>query len=172
MLRAVLKEIESLRYATVTQLKDKYREVFGEETRSNHKEFLFRRIAWRLQARAEGDLSERARRRALEIADDADLRVRAPLDYVPGKSPEIQRATVRSLAGARDPRVPQAGTLLTREFQGRPIIVKVLADGFEYEGSVYRSLTAIACQVAGTRWNGYTFFGLDTPKRSNHARKN
>jgi hypothetical protein len=171
MLPAVLKEIESLRYATVTQLKDKYREVFGEDTRSNHKEFLFRRIAWRLQARDEGDLSERARRRALEIADDADLRLRAPLAYVPGKSPEIKRATVRSPAGARDPRVPQAGTLLTREFQGRPIIVKVLAEGFEYEGCVYRSLTAIACQVAGTRWNGYTFFGLDTPKRSNHARK-
>jgi hypothetical protein len=115
----VLKEIESLRYATVTRLKQKYREVFGEETRSNHKEFLFRRITWRLQSRAEGDLSERARRRAVEIADDADLRVRAPLDYVPGKSPNVRHAEVRSLAGKRDPRVPQAGTLLAREFQGR-----------------------------------------------------
>lgn len=169
---AVLKEIESLRYATVTQLKDKYREVFSEDSRSNHKEFLFRRIAYRLQARAEGDLSERARRRALEIADDADLRVRAPLDYVPGKSPEIKRATVRSLSGACDPRVPQPGTLLTREFQSRTIIVKVLPEGFEYEDAIYRSLTAIACKVAGTRWNGYTFFGLDKPKRNHHARKN
>jgi hypothetical protein len=78
----------------------------------------------------------------LEIADDADLRVRAPLDHVPGTSAEIKRAAVRSLAGARDPRLPQAGTLLTREFQGRTIIVKVLAEGFEFEGSVYRSLTA------------------------------
>ena len=56
---------------TVGQLKDKYREVFGEDTRSNHKQFLFRHIAWRTQANAEGGLSERARRRALEIANDA-----------------------------------------------------------------------------------------------------
>jgi Protein of unknown function (DUF2924) len=169
---AVLKDIESLRYLTVTQLRHKYCEVFGEETRSNHKEFLFRRIAWRLQARAEGDLSERARRRALEIADDADLRVRAPLAYVPGKSADIRRAQIHSLAGKRDPRVPLAGTLLAREFQGQSIIVKVREDGFEYDGAVYRSLTAIACKVAGTRWNGYTFFGLDTPKRKQHAQKN
>jgi hypothetical protein len=172
MVAAVLKEIESLRYATVTQLKDKYREAFGEDTHSNHKEFLFRRIAWRLQARAEGDLSERARHRALEIADDADLRVRAPLDYVPGQSGDIQRAQVRSLAGNRDSRLPQAGTLLTRQFQGRSLIVKVLAEGFEYEGEFYRSLTAIACKVAGTQWNGYTFFALDSPKRKKHAQKN
>ena len=63
---------------TVGQLRQKYLEVFGEESRSNHKQFLFRRIAWRIQAMAEGGLSERARRRALEIANDADLRIRAP----------------------------------------------------------------------------------------------
>ena len=61
---SVLKEIEGLRRLTVGGLREKYREVFGEESRSNHKDFLFRRIAWRLQANAEGGLSERARRRA------------------------------------------------------------------------------------------------------------
>ena len=55
----------------VGQLRQKYLEVFGEESLSNHKQFLFRRIAWRIQAIAEGGLSERARRRALEIANDA-----------------------------------------------------------------------------------------------------
>ena len=74
----VLEQIEALRSMTVSRLRERYREVFGEESRSNHKQFLFRRIAWRLQANAEGDLSERARKRALEIADDADLRIRAP----------------------------------------------------------------------------------------------
>jgi hypothetical protein len=72
------KEIEALSRMTVGQLRQKYLEVFGEESRSNHKQFLFRRIAWRIQALAEGGLSERARRRALEIANDADLRIRAP----------------------------------------------------------------------------------------------
>ena len=75
---AMRKEIEELSRMTVGQLREKYLEVFGEESRSNHKQFLFRRIAWRIQALAEGGLSERARRRALEIANDADLRIRAP----------------------------------------------------------------------------------------------
>jgi len=71
--KRIHEEIESLRQMTTAQLKEKYREVFGEETRSNHKQFLFQRIAWRIQANAWGGLSERARQRALEIANDADL---------------------------------------------------------------------------------------------------
>ena len=64
---AVLMEIESLRRASMADLRTKYREVFQEETRCRHREHLFRRIAWRLQALAEGDLSERARGRAISI---------------------------------------------------------------------------------------------------------
>src|ERR1039457_5329810 len=78
---AVLIEIESLRRASLAGLRGKYREVFEEETRSRHREHLFRRIAWRLQALAEGDLSQRARDRAREIARDADLRLIAPPDF-------------------------------------------------------------------------------------------
>ena len=74
----IQKEIEALSRMTVGQLRQKYTEVLGEESRSHHKQFLFRRIAWRIQALAEGGLAERARRRALEIANDADLRIRAP----------------------------------------------------------------------------------------------
>jgi DUF2924 family protein len=66
--RAVLMEIENLRRASLTGLREKYRTVFQEETRCRHREHLFRRIAWRLQALAEGDLSERARGRAHQIA--------------------------------------------------------------------------------------------------------
>jgi hypothetical protein len=61
---AVLMEIEKLRRAGLAALREKYREVFGEETRCRHREHLFRRVAWRLQALAEGDLTERARTRA------------------------------------------------------------------------------------------------------------
>src|SRR5450631_3585111 len=75
---AMRKEIDELSRMTVGQLRKKYLEVFAEESQSNHKQFLFRRIAWRIQALAEGGLSERARRRALDIANDADLRIRAP----------------------------------------------------------------------------------------------
>jgi len=78
----IRKEIEALRHLTTARLKEKYREVFGEESRSSHKQFLFRRVAWRIQANAWGGLSERAKRRALEIANDADLRIRAPKDFL------------------------------------------------------------------------------------------
>jgi len=68
----VEKEVVALRQMTVPQLREKYRDVFGHETRSRHKAFLIKRIVWRLQALAEGDLTERARRRAEELANDAD----------------------------------------------------------------------------------------------------
>jgi hypothetical protein len=158
---SVLKEIEGLRRLPVGGLRDKYREVFGEESRSNHKDFLFRRIAWRLQANAEGGLSERARRRALEIANDADLRIRAPKDFgSPGSAAGRTAVTTIRAGGGRDHRLPMAGTLLTRDFKGHTYVVKVLDDGFEYEGRQYRSLSAIAGEITGTRWNGFLFFGL------------
>ena len=78
---ATRETIEGLRKLKVTQLKDRYRELFGEESPSSNRQHLFRRVAWRLQARAEGMLSERAYQRAAEIADDAHLRLRAPASF-------------------------------------------------------------------------------------------
>ena len=149
--------IEDLRGLTVAALKAKYLELFGEEARSSNKQYLLRRIAWQLQAKAEGDLSERARRRAAEIADDADLRTRAPKGFwtSPRLSPEADRSRPQ-----RDWRLPAPGTLLTRRSEGRDVIVKVLESGFEYQSRRYRSLSAIAREVTGTRWNGLLFFGL------------
>jgi hypothetical protein len=156
---AAIAGIEELRQMKVGALRTKYRDVFGEESRSSNKQFLFRRIAWRLQARLEGDLSARARQRALEIADDADLRIRAPKGYFVYSNGATTRPTDRE--GLRkDHRLPVAGTLLTRQFENRRIVVKVLEDGFEYQSQRYRSLSAIAREVTGTRWNGLLFFGL------------
>lgn len=162
---AVLREIESLRRLTVGGLREKYLEVFGEDSRSNHKNFLFRRIAWRLQANAEGDLSERARRRALEIANDADLRIRAPKNFAATESDVAGRTVAGVIDGKRDCRLPSPGTLLTRAFKGQTFVVTVLADGFEYEGHTYRSLSAIASSITGTHWNGLAFFGLNSGER-------
>src|ERR1700676_5196287 len=71
-------QITPLNGDSVGKLREKYLVVFGHESRSNHKQFLVRRIAWRLKANAEGELSERARQRALALAEEADLRIRAP----------------------------------------------------------------------------------------------
>src|SRR5262249_8170448 len=84
--------IAKLSRMTGGQLTQKYIDVFGEETPSNNRQFLFRRI-WRIQALAEGGLSERARRRALEIANDADIRVRAPNKKA--LDPEFLKVTAR-----------------------------------------------------------------------------
>ena len=157
---AVFAEIEDLGKMKMGALRAKYREVFGEESHSSNRQFLFRRVAWRLQARAEGGLSERARQRALEIADDADLRIRAPEGFFVESGAEITARALDRAGARRDQRLPCPGTLLTRQFENRRIVVTVLADGFEYQSQRYRSLSAIAREVTGTRWNGLLFFGL------------
>src|SRR5438034_8644114 len=72
------KEVAAIEAMTVNELRAKYAQVFGEETRVGNKAWLVKRIIWRLQALAEGDLSERARRRAAKLAQDADLRLSPP----------------------------------------------------------------------------------------------
>ncbi len=158
-------EIDGLRHQTVGQLKVKYRAVFGQESRSNHKQFLVRRIAWRLQANAEGDLSERAGQRALALAQDAELRIRAPESFVK----ELSGATGKRRSDPRDPRLPAPGTWLNRQFQGQAVAVEVLEKGFRYQESVYKSLSAVARHVTGTQWNGFLFFGLQGNAERRHG---
>ena len=165
---AMWKEIDELSRMTVGQLRQKYIEAFGEESRSNHKQFLFRRIAWRIQALAEGGLSERARRRALETANDADLRLRAPkAKFGDDVALDPRLSVSRKVAGALDPRLPPPGTYLEREYKGRRIIAKILEDGFEFGGEIYRSLSAIAQEATGTKWNGFLFFNLTAEENLN-----
>src|SRR3982751_3272642 len=111
-------EIESLRKLKTKALRARYRELFGEESRSSNHAHLFRRIAWRLQAKAEGDLSERARKRAAELADDADLRLRAPRRFW-----NADGSVGLEPCSARDPRLPPVVTLLKRVYGERTIEV-------------------------------------------------
>jgi hypothetical protein len=150
---ATQKAIEQLRTLSVLQLQNRFRELFGEKSTSSNRDHLFRRIAWRLQARVLGDLSDRARQRASELADDADLRLRAPASF-------WRAWEKRPSQSARDARLPAPGTLLQRTYRHRTIEVRVLDKGFEYNGKTYSSLSAIAQHVTGTRWNGFLFFGL------------
>jgi hypothetical protein len=147
-------QLDELSNFTIPQLRKKHIDLFGEPTSSRHKQQMMRRIGWRLQVLAEGGLSERARHRALEIAHDADLRVLPPK---PSRE-ESDRGTRVSPRSARDRRVPEPGAVLVRDFKGKRISVTVLEDGFEYEGRVFKSLSAIAQIATGSTWNGYTFF--------------
>ena len=154
----IAKEVAALGRLTVKDLRAKHVEVFGEATRSGNKDWLRKRIAWRIQANAHGDLSERARRRADELANDADLRTTAPK-----VTPDSQVAitTTAAVAFDHDSRLPMPGAILRRPYKGREVVVRVLPRGFEYEGEVYRTLSAVARAVTGTHWNGYHFFNLN-----------
>ena len=135
----------------LARLRARYLKLFGETTYTRYKSRLVRQILWRLQALEEGDLSERARRRAIELADDAHLRLTAP---------GPKRARRARVAPAPRRRLPSTGVVLTRRYKGKPLEVTVLDDGFAYEGKVFRTLSAVAKHITGSHWNGRLFFGL------------
>src|SRR3990170_4579234 len=114
----IAQEVAAMRRMMTTELKAKWRAVFGEESRSGHREYLIKRIAWRLQALAEGDLSERARRRAEELARDADLRVTAPREKKPAREDPVATKEMTP-PRATDPRLPMPGAEITRPYKGQ-----------------------------------------------------
>jgi hypothetical protein len=152
------KELAELRRMPVGDLRSRYAEVFGETTSTRHKDWLVKRIIWRMHAVAEGDLTERARRRAEELANDADLRFRPP--KAPSETPELVQTSTSTLATNGDARLPLPATIITRIYKGETLQVKVLPVGFEYEGEIYKSLSAVAKQITGSHCNGYLFFHL------------
>jgi Protein of unknown function (DUF2924) len=156
MLVNVAKEVAVLEATSVAELRAKYAQVFGEETRAGNKTWLVRRIIWRLQALAEGDLSERARKRAAELANDADLRLTLP------KSTSAVSSNKPSAPSSQQPdnRLPPAGQTLRRLYKGRMVHVRILPKGFEFDGTVYQSLSAVAKAITGSHTNGFLFFRL------------
>ena len=159
----VATEIAALPRLRVSELRAKFAAVCGEPTPSHNKVWLIKRIAWRLQALAEGDLSERARKRVAELVADADLRLSAPRADATQSDPAL--APVPPLRMPADERL-RPGTILTRRYKGRTLEVEVLAHGFACDGQVYRSLSAVAKAVTGSHCSGHFFFGL-TEKGAN-----
>ena len=154
----IAKEVAALARMTVKELRARYAEAFGEETNAHHGPWLRKRIAWRLQALVEGDLSERARQRAAELANDADLRLSPP--KLASTAPAPDRTKVTPIPGDGSRRIPVPGTIITRPYKGRSLEVKVLPRGFEHEGVVYKSLSAVAKAATGQHCNGFYFFRL------------
>jgi hypothetical protein len=149
-------DIAALQRMSTSDLRRRYAEVFGDQPPSWNRVWMLKRLAWRLQALAEGGLSERARRRAEELANDADLRLNAPK----AKTAEIsaERTMVKPLPAQADDRLPPPGTILTRPYKGQTVQVQVLTSGFAYQGKVYPSLSAVAKAVTGSHTNGFLFF--------------
>jgi hypothetical protein len=157
------KEVAALRRMSTQELQAKFAELFGEEVwKTGNRVWLVKRIAWRLQALDEGDLSERARRRATELANDADLRLSPPRPHRPRPKAIVQADPTRRSTKRNVPQL-RPGTILARKYRGEMLEVRVLADGFEFEGTTYSSLSAVAEAITGAHCSGHHFFGL-TPK--------
>ena len=100
----------------------------------------------------------------------------APRDFLAVAGERVQTARGDRNGREQDRRLPLPGTVLSRKWKGRTILVEVLAKGFRYENRPYSSLSAIAVAITGTRWNGLAFFGLTRPagvprKERRHAKK-
>ncbi len=140
----VLPRLAALQTATATELKEQWRVLFGKEPPPFNRPYLVSRLAYRIQELAYGGLKPETRARLEALGEQLD-----------GGNVELRRirADSRSLPGTR----------LIREYDGVQHVVTVRADDFEYEGRPYRSLSAIARHITGTRWNGWVFFGLRQP---------
>src|SRR3954452_1626154 len=114
-LMSVEDELAALPAMTTTELCQRYQELFGQPVRTRHKAYLVRKIAWRIQALAEGDLSERARRRAEELANDADVRLMPPRRPRHSDGTVGTTRTLKAPIAAADARLPAPGTAIVRK---------------------------------------------------------
>ena len=141
MTNSVLAHLASLPSKTTPELKQLWRELYDREPPSFNRDFLVKRLAYRIQELAYGGLSARAEAKLDRLIDQEEARLNGTLP---------KRGRDR----------PIAGTRLIREWRGVEHTVTVLDDGFEYQGRRYKSLSAIARAITGTRWNGPLFFGV------------
>lgn len=154
-------QLAALETMNIAELAEKYRELYGEPTRTRNKDYLKKRLKWRIQAAAQGGLSEGALTRIQQLGDQMPERWRMRLTQAEGEAePATDAPLVIQATEPRDPRVPPVGTVLRRVFEGKAHEVTVCAEGFEYDGQRYKTLSAIAQHITGTRWNGFLFFGL------------
>ena len=170
MKKPLHEEIALLAALPAHALESRHEALFGRKPETNHRQFLFRKIAWRIQADREGGLSEATKELANAIAQEAPLRTRLITNAarrLAGMKPDQTTKTV--LPSGHDSRLPMPGGVIVKQFKGETLVVKVLADGFEFRDRRYKSLSAIALDLTGTKWNGFVFFGVD--KERNHGRR-
>jgi hypothetical protein len=150
-------ELDRLARMQSGELQRLYKRIFGRAIPSGSSVQARRKIAWHLQAEREGGLPESARQQALAIAKQASLRIHLRRG---GTGSSFPHATVTGIVSDHDSRLPMPGSILVKEHRGKTAMVRVLDTGFEYDGRRFASLSAIAKEITGTKWNGYLFFDL------------
>ena len=141
MTDSIAAQVAALPKKPTPELKQMWRELFDREPPGFSRNYLISRLAYRIQELAYGGLRPETLRR-LEIL---------------GEQYDGDNVTTRRI---RHDARPVAGTRLVREYRGVEHMVTVLDAGYEWQGRPYRSLSAIARAITGTRWNGLVFFGI------------
>ena len=153
---SILARILALKTASLPDLQKEYEAVFnGKNATSNNKTYLWQRIAYRIQELEYGGLPEEAKNKAKELAQEYDPINNKALRPDNGVSNGANKCRI-----LRDRRLPVPGTIITKDYKGTKISVKILDRGFEYNDKVYKTLTAIAKAITGSHWNGFGFFNL------------
>ena len=147
MKSSVLAQLAELERLSHVSLKRRWRELFGNDPPAYGRQFLRRRLAYRIQELAFGGLSEGVRTQMEALVPSVE-------------SQENESGPLRIKQRRRKPDLAPPGTRLIREFRDKRFEVVVGEKGFEFEGRRYRSLSAIAREITGTQWNGPAFFGL------------
>jgi hypothetical protein len=156
MENAINAKIAALKNKTIPELQKEFEVLFdGQKASSDNKVYLVRRIAYRLQDLEYGGLSQKAQNRLKELVGLYD-----PVNNKAIRPKVSVETQARTKTRGRDMRLPIPGTIITKDYRGKKYQVKVLENGFEYEGKIYKHLTAIAEKITSAHWNGYTFFNL------------
>jgi len=145
-------EIMALKNAPAEELLKRYKELYGEDAAGTHKTYLWRKIAYKLQEQDRGSLSAKAKDRLKTLIEEYD-----PIN---NKALRPDKLIVSQEASVKDKRLPIPGTVITKEYKGANYRIKVLEKSFEYNGKIYKTLSAIAKEITGAHWNGYLFFNL------------
>jgi Protein of unknown function (DUF2924) len=150
-------DLDRLARMQPVELQRLHLKLFGRTVPSGNSELARRRIARHVQSEKEGGLPESARQHALAIAKEASLRMHVQRD---GTESPFLHATVTGIVSGHDSRLPMPGSVIVKEYRGKTLVVRVLDNGFEHDGRRFASLSAIAKEITGTKWNGFLFFGL------------
>lgn len=153
----ISEQIQGLRGTPLSEVQERYKKLFNvSEAPCANKPYLIKKIAYKLQEMVDGGLSDEAEMRIIDLIEKYD-----PINNK-ALRPQVISAgkNVVSIPFMRDKRLPIPGTVIHKKYKGQDIHVKVLDKGFEYKDKYYRSLTAIASELTGAHWNGFSFFNL------------
>lgn len=144
MTKNILAQVSELNRMDIGALKERWKALFGTEPQAQNRPHMVKRLAYRIQELAYGGLPEETKAQLRQIAETHEQGAKRPGNDC-----------------------PPAGTRLVREWNGARHEVTVTQDGrYEYRGRPFKSLSAVARTITGTRWNGPVFFGLRKEERA------